>query len=849
MHKRILHNLGLLVSASLFVLALFVIHNKLHQYHYHDIANQIVRTPRSFLFLAVLFTFLDYFLLTGYDVLALRYIRNPLKYPQVAIASFIGYAFSINTTVLGGGAARYRIYSSFGISAVNIARLVIFCSVTFWLGFFAIGALSFLFQPQYISQVPYLPYVSVRAVGVIFAVMVSAYIVAACFRKKPLKIRGWEFETPGLGITLGQVLISSLDWAVAAAVLYVLLPRNIAVTYSQFLGIFLLAQLVGLVSSVPGGLGVFETAVLLLMSSFGQTPAIVGSLLLYRVIYYLLPLMCASVLLGLYEFLLKRRFVVLVGKLISGFAKVLIPDVFAFGTFVAGAFMLFSGAMPAAKGRLEFISDFLPLSAIEISHFLSSIVGAALLILARGLQRHIDSAYHITVGLLIAGITFSFARGLDYESASILLVMLLALLPCKNEFYRKGSLLHERFSLPWIISIIAVILCSVWLGMFSYKHVTYSNSLWWRFAFEDDAPRFLRATTAGAVFLLLFLFTKLVTTSRKVSVSQDTDGIENIEQIVHSSPKTYAWLALLGDKKFLFDDERRAFIMYAVQGRSWIAMGNPVGLRDSWKDLVWSFRELCDRYNGWPVFYNVEKTSLDLYVELGMTFLKLGEEAIVDIQNFSLEGPAHKGLRYTHNKLQKLNCDFSIVTQQEVPSILPTLREISDKWLEQKKTREKKFSLGFFNPQYLSQTPVAVVKQNGLIIAFANIWPGAQKKEMSVDLMRFLPDAPDGIMDYLFTELLLWGKQQEYGSFNFGMVPLSGFEDKPLATFWTRTGVYIFRHGEHFYNFQGLRQYKDKFHPQWHPKYLAGPKGLMLPRILANVASLIGGGLKGIIMK
>jgi phosphatidylglycerol lysyltransferase len=799
--------------------------------------------------LAVLFTFLDYLLLTGYDVLALRYIRNPLRYRQVAIASFIGYAFSINATVLGGGAARYRIYSSLGVSTAKIARLVIFCSITFWLGFFTIGALSFLFQPLHISRVPYLPYVSVRAVGAVLAAVVLGYIVVIILIKKPLRIRGWEFESPGLALSLGQILISSLDWAVAAAVLYVLLPQNIAVTYSQFLGIFLLAQLVGLVSSVPGGLGVFETAILLLMSEYGETAAIVGSLLLYRVIYYLLPLMIASVLLGLYEFLLKRHVVLLVGRLISGFGKVIIPDVFAFGTFIAGAFMLFSGVLPAAKGRLEFLSDFLPLSAIEISHFLSSIIGAALLILARGLQRHIDSAYHITVGLLIAGIIFSFARGLDYESASILSVMLLALLPCKNEFYRKGSLLHERFSFPWVISVISVIVCSIWLGMFSYKHVSYSNNLWWRFAFEADAPRFLRATTAGAVFVLLFLFAKLVTTSRKVSVAQDADGIENIEQIVRSSPKTYAWLALLGDKKFMFDDSRRAFIMYAVQGRSWIAAGDPVGLSDSWKDLVWSFRELCDRYDGWPVFYSVEKTNLDLYVELGMTFLKLGEEAEVDIQAFSLEGSEHKGLRYSRNKLLKQNCVFSIVAVQEVPSILATLKDISDRWLEQKKTREKKFSLGFFNPEYLSKTPAAVVKQDDRIIAFANIWLGAEKQEMSVDLMRFLPDAPDGIMDYLFTELLLWGKQQDYRSFNFGMVPLSGFQDKPLATLWTRTGVYIFRHGEHFYNFQGLRQYKDKFHPQWHPKYLASPKGLMLPRILANTASLISGGIKGVIMK
>jgi phosphatidylglycerol lysyltransferase len=849
MHKRIVHNLGMLISALLFVLALYIIHNKLHHYHYYDIVNQIVRTPRWFLFLAVLLTFLDYVLLTGYDMLALRYIRNPLRYGQVATASFIGYAFSMNATVLGGGAARYRIYSSLGVSATKIAQLVIFCALTFWLGFFTIGALSFLLQPQQIAQVPYLPYVPVRAIGAVFAAAVLIYLAVISFIKKPLKIRGWEIEAPGLGVSLGQIVISALDWAVAAAVLYVLLPQNLAVTYWQFLGIFLLAQLVGLVSSVPGGLGIFESAILLLMSDYGETAAIVGSLILYRVIYYLLPLMIASVLLGVYEFLAKRHVVLMVGRLISGFAKVIIPDVFAFGTFVAGAFMLFSGALPAAKGRLEVLRDILPLSAIEASHFLSSIIGAALLILARGLQRHIDSAYHITVGLLIAGIAFSFAKGLDYESAAILSIMLLALLPCKSEFYRKGSLLHERFSFSWAISIAAVIVCSVWLGMFSYKHVGYSSSLWWRFAFEADAPRFLRATAAGMVLLLLFLFARLVTTSRKVSVAQGADEMERVEAIVRSSPKTYAWLALLGDKRFIFDDQREAFIMYASQGRSWVAAGDPVGSRESQQDLVWSFRELCDRYDAWPVFYSVDKRNLELYVELGMTFLKIGEEAEVDIQAFSLEGRAYKGLRYSHNKVLKENCDFSIAAAEEVPSILAALRDISDRWLEQKKTREKKFSLGFFNAEYLCKMPVAVVKQNNRIIAFANMLLGAGKEEMSVDLMRFLPEAPDGIMDYLFAELLLWGKEQGYSRFNFGVAPLSGLEDKPLAPFWTRTAVYVFRYGEHFYNFQGLRQYKDKFHPQWHPKYLASPKGLMLPRILANVASLIGGGLKGVIMK
>ena len=139
--------------------------------------------------------------------------------------------------------------------------------------------------------------------------------------------------------------------------------------------------------------------------------------------------------------------------------------------------------------------------------------------------------------------------------------------------------------------------------------------------------------------------------------------------------------------------------------------------------------------------------------------------------------------------------------------------------------------------------------RNERIEAFANLWTGAQREELSIDLMRYLPDAVDGIMEYLFICLTLWGKEQGYQWFNLGMAPLSGLENRALAPLWNRLGAFVFRHGEHFYNFQGLRQYKEKFNPQWRPKYLASPGGLALPRIFANLATLISGGMKGMVAK
>jgi phosphatidylglycerol lysyltransferase len=288
-------------------------------------------------------------------------------------------------------------------------------------------------------------------------------------------------------------------------------------------------------------------------------------------------------------------------------------------------------------------------------------------------------------------------------------------------------------------------------------------------------------------------------------------------------------------------------------------MGDPVGPEEEWDDLLWRFREMCDEHDGWPVFYQIDQANLPLYLQFGMRFLKLGEEAKVDLDTFSLEGGAYKSLRYSHNKALKDGFTFEIIPPEGgalravppggVNAIINTLKDISDEWLQSKHTREKSFSLGSFKPEYISRMPVAVVKAGEKIIAFANIWKGSEKYELSVDLMRHRPADGSVIMDYLFTELMLQGKKEGFKYFNLGMAPLSGLQDSALAPLWERSGAFLFRYGEHFYNFQGLRQYKEKFNPIWEPKYLATRGGLMLPRILANVASLISSGPKGIVAK
>jgi phosphatidylglycerol lysyltransferase len=848
MKQKLLHRFGYLISISLFVLALLVIHHKLKAYHYHDIASQLRQMPVRALLLAAALTVIDYLVLTVYDALALLYIRHSLPYRRIALASFIGYVFNHNTTIVGGSAARYRIYSAFGISAAEVAKLVIFCSLTFWLGFFAIGGIVFVAEPQEIPAAFHTPFGSVLPIGIVFLVFVAAYMLVIAIRKQPMRFHDWEFAIPTIPVSVGQIAISSLDWMLAGGVLYVLLPASMGLTFTEFLAIFLFAQVAGLLSSIPGGLGVFEGVILLLLSGFGEGHVIIGCLLVYRLIYYILPLGVASVLLAVYEVLAKtehlKRFVAAFGR----WSSAVTPNILSFSVLIAGAVLLFSGALPAIKGRLTILRDFLPLPAIEVSHFLGSLAGAGLLILARGLQRRLDAAYHFAVGLLAAGIVLSLMKGLDYEEATILAIMLIALLPCRGEFRRKASLITQRFSTLWIGLIVIVLLCSAWLVFFSYKHIEYSNQLWWQFAVHSNAPRSLRGTTAAIVAIFLYGVIKLLRPAAPAPVVGSKADIEKARPVVKTSKETYSNLALLGDKAFLFNDEQNTFIMYGVEGRSWVALGNPVGPESEWDELIWRFRELADRYACWPVFYEVSGKNLDGYLDLGLSFLKLGEEARVHLPDFSLEGSKHSGLRHSHNKIENEGCTFEIIAADAVPSVFAELKNVSDRWLEEKNTREKGFSLGFFDEEYLKQFPLAVVRRGGAIVAFANIWPGAEKEELSIDLMRYLPELA-GLMDYLFIEILLWGKRQQYEWFNLGMAPLSGFEDRALAPLWHKLGTFVFRHGEHFYNFQGLRQYKEKFSPQWQPKYLVCPGGLAVPTILVNISSLVSRGLKGVIAK
>jgi phosphatidylglycerol lysyltransferase len=838
-----------MVSLVVFFAALAVLRSELRHVTWVELMRDIAATPPNRLGVAVALTALNYAVLTAYDLLAFVYIRKPIARARVALASFVAYAVANNVgfSVLSGASVRYRFYTRWGVTAEELSRIVFFYATTFWLGLLFIGGVSLATsQLPADLQIPARPVVA--AVGWLLALLVIAYLAATGVRRTPIRVSRFELPLPSPRLALTQFVVSACDWVLAGAVLYVLLPNG-GPPLLSFLGAFLLAQLLGLASHVPGGVGVFEGLMILLLKPYLPSEALLPPLIVYRAVYYLLPLAVALVILVADELSQRRAQAARVGAAFDWLTEQLTPHVLAVFTFIAGVVLLFSGATPAAAGRLALLDRVLPLGVIEASHFLGSIAGAALLLLSQALARRLDGAWLLTVGVVATGIIASLLKGADYEEAIILAFVLVVLWRARPAFDRRAAFFDTRFTAGWIVAIVGAIGASVWLGLFAFQHVAYSNELWWQFELHGETSRFLRATVGAMVALLLFAVSRIASPARHEADEPTDEDLQVAGAIMAAQTNASPFLVYLRDKALLFDEQRRGFIMYGVEGRTWVALGDPVGPPDVRAALIRLFLERCDDYAATPVFYEIRKDSLHLYADFGLTFVKLGEEAVVDLSQFSLEGSRGKPLRHALRHLEHHGASCRIVPAVDVPALMDELHAVSDDWLEHKAGGEKGFSLGFFRPDYVTRFPVAVVERGGHIVAFASVWPGPRHVELSVDLMRYHHDAPNGVMEALMVYVMRWGKEQGYRSFSLGMAPLSGFERSPAAPLWNRLGSFLYTHGEKFYNFQGLRAYKDKFHPSWESRYLAYPGGLRLPRTLADVAALIAGGYRRILIK
>ena len=564
--------------------------------------------------------------------------------------------------------------------------------------------------------------------------------------------------------------------------------------------------------------------------------------------HYLIPTMVAAAVFAVLVVLRRKAPIAHAYRVSKRVGPLIVPRLLAITTFLAGTILLFSGATPAVGNRLRWLDNVLPMPVVELSHLFGSLAGVALLILARGLQRRLDAAYHLAIALLAAGILFSLLKAFDYEEAIVLSAVLALLVPSRRYFYRKASLIEERFTPGWWLAIGLVVLGSIVLGVRSYGN-PHPGQGFWQLEIGEQASRFVRGTIAAVAALMVFATMRLIRPARTPIPVANSSELERAAPALLSSPQAATQLLRLGDKALLFGEHGPGFVMYGVSGRSWVALFDPVAPPDQVPELIDAFIQLADQHGGWPVFYQVGRESLHLYLDTGLSVVKIGEEARVQLSSFSLDGPERRNLRRVYRKSVQEGCSFEVIPPEQVPTILPELRDISERWLRNKKAREKGFSLGAFEEPYVSSFPVALVRCAGALVAFATLWTTPGREEVQVDLMRYSEAAPPGVMRYLMVETMLWAKQQGYQWHNLGMSPLSGLRSTAVASLWTALGRMIYGYGERFYNFQGVRTFKEWFYPVWEPKYLISPGGASRPVVIANIASLVAGGLGGVVRR
>jgi phosphatidylglycerol lysyltransferase len=541
------------------------------------------------------------------------------------------------------------------------------------------------------------------------------------------------------------------------------------------------------------------------------------------------------------------------GASLSGLARVRAilnaasPGLASLGLFIGGAGMLVSAVTPQLSGRLRMVAEFAPLGVIELSHFAGSIIATLMLFLGYGVARRLSAARRAAIALCLIAAPLSLLKGFVWEEALVLVLIAALLAATRPAYYRQSRLSAIRTAGWWNLAVLGAVGVAAWAGFASYEHIPYNQDLWWTFLLDGDVSRFLRALTGVAIVTGLILLWRYAGPAPppRACAADEGRALAILGGGGRNDPQ--AWLALTGDKSFLFSESGRSMIMYAPHGDAWIAMGGPAGPASERRELIWRFREAADMANVWPAFYSVGPDLLPDLLDAGLVLQKVGETALVPLDAFALEGSTRAKLRQARARGQRDGFVFAVEAVEPGSALAHELRDVSDAWLAHHKGTEKGFSLGKFDEASLARLPVGVLRRNGVAEAFASLWPGGPGGDIAVDLMRAKPGIPRGAMEVLFIELMLWAKAEGYRQFDLGMAPLAGLENRRLAPWLSRIGAMVYRHGNTFYGFEGLREFKNKFDPVWEPRYLAAPGAWRLSAALGRVALLTAGGIRGML--
>lgn len=818
------------------MLALYGLHTTVKEFRWQSFLVQARSLSFWQIIPAMLLTAASYLVLTTYDIMGFRYIRRSVPYLRVVFASFISYAFSNNVglSVISGGSVRYRLYSSWGIAAMDISTIVVFCGFTFGLGTLAIMGAVFVIDPMPLPALALTPG-AMRFVGALLLTFLILYLTLNLVRTRPLAFGKWRLRLPGFWMSILQISICAFDLVLTGSALFMLLPLGTNIGYVPFIGIFLVANVLGHLSQVPGGLGVFESTMVFLLSPTVPVQTAVTALLLFRALYHVFPLLIGMLLLAIYE-LIDRGARMQAFTQLGKWSPALMPYTLSLTGFFTGTVLLFSGAIPGVHTRLLQLHAYVPLFVIELSHALGSVVGIGLIVASYGLERRLARAYVLSLVLIIAGFFLSFSRGWNYEEALVLAAALLLFLPGRKYFSRKSSLLCGRLRMSGFASILLVLLASIFLGLFSFKSIAYTPSLWWRFSLFADASRFLRATLAAAVVIIGAVIARSLRASRSMPSRMTQSDIEHAKAMITASGRALGEIIHTAKERIMFSDNGRACLLFVLGSGSAIALGDPVGSsEEDIEELVWKFREICEENDLLPAFYGIDPSRVQRYIDIGLTTLPFGEEAMIDLQKFDPGKSALHDVVQARRNLLERPCSITVTMPKEYTE---NAKQFADDLLalEYAPVARRGACFAALSDEYLRHVMTVRLEEKGKIIGFATLLLSEPGGEAIVDLIGMEQGAV-ALKECLMLECLIRAKEQGYSRCSLGITPMPGQMQLEGGIRAWMTNL-LWQHQHAAVPLRAERRLIEQFNPQWEARYIASSGGLRLSFILTEIADL-----------
>lgn len=801
----------------------------LRQVHPREVAAVLRVMDPAWLTIAGAITLANIGVMGLYDVVAFEHTRAPARerwrYGAVAFA----WSNFLTLGPFAGPAIRFWLYRPAVEHTADLENGVLSITIAFASGLIGWTVASLLVTAN-----------GTLAHAVLLAAVAAVIVYAAVFAGRLIAVRVERFDDidPRPRAAVGPALIGWLDWFLASmAFLACLRATGASLSQVESVRSFFFGQAIGLASLIPGGFGsgdAFWIAHLPLAAGVAA-----AALVAYRLVYYIVPWAAASLILLSWATRRGSRRVELARRIVAGLVA------------AGGGLMLLSTASPALYTRITTLEAVVPLPLVEASHVTAALTGVLLLVLARGLAKGYRTALGTTIVVLLLAAVSALLKGLDYEESVILSGLAVAAWSQSPLFDRES---HGAFFTGRDLAVAATaLLAFIAFGAFAYRVTPEMIGRVQYFGYRFERARYLRtsgtlilAVSAGALYMLL----RVPVRFRRLSEEEIDRTLELHAALGHG---TSMMMVANGDKAvFTFED--RGLCLYRTIGPYLVVFSDPdvpdPDQRDEFLNALFAFAAELDRR---PLFYQVSLEWIPPLHDRGYAFFKLGEEAHVVLARATLDGPAGKLYRQVLRRAERDRLRMRVLAPYEVEARLGELRAISDEWLEARGQTERQFSIGAWDDTYMKRFPCAVVEQaqpdgSARLLAFANLLRGPKKEEFSIDLMRYRSDGPS-VMDFLFVSLILNAKEQGYRRFNLGMAPLASVGRFRGAHGRERLANVLFQHGETWYNFQGLRFYKDKFDPEWVPRYMAYQSAWEWPAAITHVSALVAGGWAKVVLK